>query len=199
MPLAAGSTRDTFRRAQATMAVKLNSGAATLTRDHTVTQKSTALPLSSLELSGAHGDGATALTLQGPAAVAIEGTLPAAIVLTIDGSEYTVASEATVSGNLISCTVSPGLDGAKSDGDTVALATSTTLTWPRSRVHHLDTDERLSLRSFGNVTWALRLAANDAPTGGVPARDDRATVGSRTGRVREVQEPPGAWRCLMEA
>lgn len=105
-------------------ASRLGTTVATVRRAYSATDRDTGLTVTNLLLDGLHADGATSLSLKAPDSGALRGTVPKSLVLTIDGDDYVVASEASAvaTTNRIAVTVSPGLDGAQADETVVSLA-----------------------------------------------------------------------------
>jgi len=150
-------------------------GSATLRRRHTSSDRDAGLVTSSLELSGAHAQNETSLTLRqadsGPAA----GFIPAGLELAIDSVAYTTLSKATASGGLYSVTVAtPGLLTARSDGDVVTLTGSVSWAFPNALIKAVD----LASLPMGDAipTFTLQLLRISAPTAVIPRKGDWVTA-----------------------
>lgn len=103
-----------------------------VTRRHSVTDRTSA-KVATLILDGAHSEDDTALTLQNTAAAAnLRGTIPEGLVLTIAGTDYTVAAEAEANNsNRIEVTITAGLVADAADETAVTLADAVTDTHPK--------------------------------------------------------------------
>lgn len=136
-----------------------------LTRPHSVTDRDTSTPLGSVALSGAHLSGATALTLRATDSGALRGKIPKGLVLTIGGTPHTTQADATASSNAIAVTVSPGLDGAKSDGEAVTLAESVTFSYAKVVVTSASAQDQMKAQAFGReISYRVTIPGRGATT-----------------------------------
>lgn len=147
---------------------------ATLRRRHTASDRDAGLVTGALALSGAHAQGATALTLRqadsGPAA----GFLPAGLELTIDAVSYIIANKVTASDGVYVVTVTPGLATVRSDGDAVTLTGTVSWSFPNAHITNVD----LSALPMGDAlpTFNVQLLRLSSPTGVTPRKGDWVTA-----------------------
>lgn len=180
------------------MARRYGDGSATITRTHNVTDRDGAAVTHSLEVSGSHADAATTLLLRAADSGPLSGVIPAGLVVTIDAVEYTAQAAAEVSSsNTVSLTISPGLSGAKSDGDAATLDASVTYTWPDATVQNL-AEEEIGEALIDRPSWRVLLPAQNKPT--TPLIGDLITILSKTGILQKVERGQFRfWDCLVGA
>lgn len=193
----AGALQRTFEAVTPLLQRALGAEDGTIVRPYTLRDRVEGRAVAVLELAAEHAAGAAVLALRSTTGNAIQGSLPAGLVLTVGGEDVEVAETVSAQGggSTISVTVSPPLAGTHGDGVEVSLADKVELAFPRTQGGALveslvesDTPQRL----IGQASVTVSLAKRGAP--GTPQRGDLIALASgRRFLLQEIAEDGEGW------
>ena len=151
-----------------------------------------------LELAADAVAGATALTLRlVGAGSGFGGKVPAGLVLTLGGEDYTTTARAQVGAGVLVVLISPALAADADADDPVAVAEATIFELPQTKRQDLRVSA-VPPALVGAVGFALLVIKAQAPAGYAPEIGDVVTEPSgRRGRVEGVgRDSAGVWELL---
>lgn len=180
------------RRASADRLIRHHGDEASVTLRRLVSLRAgdTDVAALSLELAANAAEEATAVSLRRTGLASLLGSIPEGSTVTIDGIDYTTASNSTAVSNVISVTLSSGLEAAAAAGDSATVGQYAEASYKATR-RALRHEERGGGQiSLATTVLSLSRAGSSVRT---PLAGDVTTAGER---ILEVRQHDGGWVCM---